>query len=109
MSGVTINVRDDFSPYPGSRKEEASLFSGEAFRNECLLPALDIAKRVTVELDGTQGYGSSWLEEAFGGVVRDGYDPSVILLVSEDAELINEINDYIREAKERKEAQNVVN
>ena len=26
-----------------------------------------------MEIDGTEGYGSSFLEEAFGGLVRKGY------------------------------------
>jgi len=35
-----------------------------------LVPALKEFDRVTVLLDGTMGYGSSFLEETFGGLVR---------------------------------------
>jgi len=35
-----------------------------------LIPALEQNEEVLVELDGVVGYGSSFLEEAFGGLVR---------------------------------------
>jgi hypothetical protein len=44
--------------------------SGEALRRK-LLAVLNATKgRVTVDLDGTKGIGSSFLDEAFGGLVR---------------------------------------
>jgi hypothetical protein len=52
-------------------------FSGEEFREELLEPALKQAieqKHVlTIILDGVSGYGSSFLEESFGGLVRSGF------------------------------------
>ena len=66
----------DRCPYPGGRYISDGPFSGEAFRDEILLPALlaSIAtgQRLQVVLDGVPGYGSSFLEEAFGGLVRSG-------------------------------------
>ena len=42
--------------------------------NEILYPkfleAIDSKKILTVDLDGGYGYGSSFLEESFGGLVR---------------------------------------
>ena len=50
-------------------------------------------------MDGTRGYGSSFLEEAFGGLVRKGFSQDQILssfeLNSSDPSLIEEVHDYI--------------
>ena len=64
-----INVAADFSKFPAGRYLNDGKFSGEAFR-ERLVSLLAAGKKVLVELDGTYGYGSSFLEEAFGGLVR---------------------------------------
>ena len=102
LSEVRINVARDFSPFTFSRFEKDADWSGEQFLRDYLIPAVKVGKNVIVELDGTRGYGSSWLEEVFGGVVREGYDPSAIVLVSEDEFLIGEINDYIANAHKPK-------
>ena len=71
----TIKVVD-YVPAPGGRYIADGPFSGEWFREEILRPALDEAlrngSRVDVHLDGAPGYGSSFLEEAFGGLIRTG-------------------------------------
>jgi len=70
---TTINIAQDFSDTPlGRYHPNDGLFSGERFREEFLLPALQEGK-VEVILDGTEGFGSSFLDEAFGGIVRDGH------------------------------------
>ncbi len=72
-----INVAADFSRFPGGRYLGDGPQSGERFRQELLTPALNDASIVTVQLDGTLGYGSSFLEEAFGGLIRvDGFSLS---------------------------------
>lgn len=45
--------------------------SGEEFRDLFLIPNLEIFGETIVDLDGTLGYGSDWLEEVFGGLVRE--------------------------------------
>ncbi len=67
---MIINIARDFSRFPAGRYVSDGPYSGEAFRNDHLLPALKDAHKVIVELDGARGYGSSFLEEAFGGAVR---------------------------------------
>lgn len=71
----TINVAMDFSRYPLGRTAEDGDHSGLRFRTEHLLPAFKANERVVVELDGTRsGYGSSFLDAAFGDLVRkDGF------------------------------------
>jgi STAS-like domain of unknown function (DUF4325) len=72
-----INVAEQFSRRPVGRYLSDGDSSGEAFRLHLLLPALDEPSPVMVILDGVAGYPSSFLEEAFGGLVRDhGYAAS---------------------------------
>ena len=78
MTVKIIHVREDFTEFPGGRYREDGTFSGEEFRNDFLIPALDNFDQVLVQLDGTAGYPSSFLEEAFGGLVRAGYSRAAL-------------------------------
>lgn len=66
---TTIHIASQFSSTPGGRFKRMGPSSGEEFR-ERLIQLLDKNQNVTVILDGAEGYGSSFLEEAFGGLVR---------------------------------------
>lgn len=78
-----LSVAQDFSRTPGPRWEVQGKFSGEVFRNTVLLPkfreAVEHHQKLLVDLDYTAGYASSFLEEAFGGLVRLGISPKEIL------------------------------
>ena len=78
MSNKTISVAVDFSPSPAGRYRSDGPYPGEAFREDLLLPALRAHESVTVEFDGTDGFGSSFLEEAFGGLVREGFTEEML-------------------------------
>ncbi|MBZ9885120.1 STAS-like domain-containing protein [Mesorhizobium sp. CA10] len=67
----TINILRDFSRTPGGRYYTDGPASGQKFRQELLIPTLAKNDRVIIEMDGTRGYPSSFLEEAFGGLVRE--------------------------------------
>lgn len=99
MTQSVVNVAQDFSKYPAGRYNEDGPASGQAFRDKFLIPALKESRSLTIQLDGTRGYGSSFLEEAFGGAVREGYKPEIVKqafkLISEDKSLVEEIQDYI--------------
>lgn len=105
MPPAVIDVARDFGRFPAGRKSTDGDFSGETFRKRLLEPAIAAGhEKVTIELDGTFGYGSSFLEEAFGGLVRSSNrSPEEILarldLRSEDASLLDEIRDYIKNAR----------
>ena len=81
MSGKTvkINIAEDYTQYPGGRYPNDGEGNGESFRAKFLVPVLDAGDRAEIILDGTQGYPSSFLEEAFGGLVRLGYDVEKVL------------------------------
>lgn len=101
MTNKTISIAKDFSRYPAGRFLDDGPASGEQFRRDFLVDIMEGNQKVNIDLDGTRGYGSSFLEEAFGGLTRAGYTPEVIFnkinLVSEDASLIYEIESYIRD------------
>lgn len=97
---TVINIAKDFGRYPAGRYLSDGPFSGEAFRDNLLVPALrNGTGEVEIELDGARGLASSFLEEAFGGLVRQGFDPKVLIarlnLHSSDLSLVEEIREYI--------------
>ena len=104
---TTITVAKDFAQYPFGRFRTDGDYSGQRFREEFLEKELKRgADVVTVVLDGARGLGSSFLEEAFGGLVRAGFEASVLdrrlNVVSKDATRIAQIKGYIIEAQEKK-------
>lgn len=72
MSTKKISVANDFSDTPAGRFKSDGPCSGEEFRDEFIIPALKNYDKVIIDLDGTLGYGSSFLEESFGGILRIG-------------------------------------
>lgn len=76
MQTTMISVLNNFSENPAGRYRTDGPNSGQRFREELLAPALETSDSVTVDLDGALGFGSSFLEEAFGGLVRQGFDAS---------------------------------
>jgi len=68
---ITISIARNFSKYPAGRYRTDGEVSGEAFRDDHLVPALQRGIVVFVTFDGIAGCGSSFLDEAFGGLVRD--------------------------------------
>lgn len=103
-----INIKKNFSRYPAGRYFIDGPYNGQKFREEFLIPALSEAinkgEKVKVELDGVRGYNSSFLEEAFGGLVRSSQFastqdlPEILEFVSTDKSLIEEIHGYMEEA-----------
>jgi hypothetical protein len=65
-----ISIGADFSETPIGRYLEDGDFSGQRFREEFLVPALNDFDKIAVQIDDTEGYGSSFLDEAFGGLIR---------------------------------------
>lgn len=73
---MTYHIAKEFSETPGGRFRKHGPYSGEEFRDDVLCGLLRKAvasdEKLAVVLDGTGGYGSSFLEEAFGGLIRLG-------------------------------------
>lgn len=66
----TIVLAHDFTDAPGGRYRWQGDFSGEEFRDDVLVPALQEASTVIIDLNNALGLPSSFLDEAFGEVTR---------------------------------------
>lgn len=73
MADQTIEIARDYSPYPAGRYRKNSDSSGEEFRERLLIPALKKGGVIHVKFAGAAGYPASFVEEAFGGLVRSGF------------------------------------
>lgn len=103
MNIKKISVAKDFSDMPLGRDEHDGPFNGKRFREEILVPALTDYETVQVDLSGTLGYGSSFLDEAFGGLIREHNfelsDLRTRLIITHVRELtVNRVWNYIEEA-----------
>jgi hypothetical protein len=105
MSDLTLCIATDFSPLPGFRYETQAPNSGERFREELLRPKFEQARRdgakLEVQLDGVEGYTTSFLEEAFGGLARSpGIGPEMvmetIIVKSVQDDLIDDVHWYVK-------------
>lgn len=104
---VSISVAKNFSTTPGFRyRKQSPTTSGEQFRDEILEPAylqaIEHNEKLQVILDGTNGYLTSFLEEAFGGLQRKhpGQDvgKSIEIISNEEKHWIEDIARYIKNA-----------
>jgi hypothetical protein len=108
---MKIKIATDFSRIPCARFLSEGDFPGEEFREKILLPklkdAIDKNEKLEIDLDGTAGLGTSFLEESFGGLIRvDKMDYKIIIetisfISDDDPDYIDEINDYLKEAYEK--------
>ncbi len=92
----TIYIGKQFSDDPSGRFYTDGNGSGEEFREEILIPALRKHSHIIIDIStNVEGYGSSFLSEAFGGVVKYGYFTSDTLInsltlkVGEDMSIYN--------------------
>lgn len=100
-----VDIAQDFSPVPAGRFYTDGPNSGQRFRNEVLIPSLGRFRVVEIVFDGVEGVGSSFLEEAFGGLVReqgmaaDDVLSRLHIVSNADPSLLDEISEYVRDAK----------
>jgi hypothetical protein len=99
-----INIALDFSRTPGPRFIDQGPFSGEKFRKDFLEKTINLYSKVVVNLDGTAGYGSSFLDEAFGGLIRhriikkEDLLKKLEIISTEDESYKIEVNEAIKDA-----------
>ena len=102
---MIINIAQDYTKTPGGRFISEGQYSGEDFRNRVLEPAfekmLDTGETLVVNLDGGYGYGSSFLEEAFGGLARKTKNRDllrIVILSDEEPRLVDDVKEYMEAA-----------
>lgn len=107
---ITLSIAKEFSKTPGFRyKKQSPGTSGEEFRINLLEPkyleATKDGKKLQVVLDGTDGYLTSFLEEAFGGLQRNHLKVKVLdiieIISEEEKHWIEDIKRYATEAIEK--------
>lgn len=106
---IKIIIAEDFTKIPGARYSSEGDFSGEEFRNKILYPKYLEAKKkkekLVVILDGCYGYATSFLEESFGGLVRETKEKGILnniqIVSDEDESLIELINRYVKDAEKK--------
>jgi hypothetical protein len=105
-----IKVVDDFNKKPYGRLISdgpgCEDTAGEVFRDKHLAPALRKYDRVTVDLNGFNRYGRSFLDEAFGGLIRESgftkadLDEKLTYFHDELSSVITIIDERIEKAEE---------
>jgi hypothetical protein len=111
---MKLKISSEFARAPGPRHISEGKHSGELFRKKHLLPQLEKALEsnvlLEVDLDGTAGYGTSFLEESFGGLIReDGYSykdlkQTMRFKSIEEPALLDEIDEYMQDAEQRRQS-----
>ncbi len=75
QEGNSIDIASEYDAYPAGRDDSDGPYNGTKFRNQILRPryvkAFDDGVELVVFIDGVKSFGSSFLEEAFGGLVRE--------------------------------------
>ncbi|NOI60891.1 STAS-like domain-containing protein [Vibrio coralliilyticus] len=106
----TINIIKDFHPKPYGRYEEDGPGAGVYFRKQ-LVQELKENDHVEVVLTGYNRYGRSFIDEAFGGLIREnGYTKAQLekklTYVHADVKSIEELIKDRIEAAERDRCSN---
>ena len=102
-----LHVAKEFSRVLGPRHSKDGRNSAEEFREllaSRLKEAIKLNIMLVVVLDGATGYNARFLDEAFGGLHREGlFKPTEILgymsfVSEENPKLIEKINNYISDS-----------
>jgi hypothetical protein len=104
---VSINISEDFTKTPGARYIREGNFSGEEFRQKILLPkykeCVSNNEKLEINFDGCYGYATSFLEEAFGGLVRELQVFNILnnieIVSYDDLSIMELIEEYVKEAE----------
>lgn len=104
MAERILKIAEEYTENPGGREIKEGPFSGEDFRKKILEPYFSTRKEgdfLTIDLDGLNGYPSSFFEEAFGGIARI-VSPEIVLktirfVCTENPMVIDDMISYINQ------------
>jgi hypothetical protein len=101
-----INLAAEYNEFPFGRYPEHGPYNGQRFRDEQLAPALRAGESLEIDLSGARGLAPSFLEEAFGGLIRLGFDLDDLLqrirvFSRVDPSLEAEVRAYMTDAARR--------
>lgn len=104
---IKIEIAKEFSEYLLCRTRADGEYSAEAFVFDLVLPKFKDNKKVELNFQGTKGYSSAFLEEAFSLLVY-ALDMNYNLfthkfdIITDDTFLISEIEEYVKNPKKMK-------
>lgn len=82
MKKIFFKIADEFSATPGPRYKREGSYSAELLLetklNDLFKKVIESNEILVVDLDGTKGYATSFLEGTFGELARK-YTPKVVL------------------------------
>lgn len=101
-------IAKEYTKNPGARYKMQGEFSGEDFREKVLEPFFKSRGHndvLEIDLDGLNGYPSSFFEEAFGGIARK-YKPNEVLkslkfICNDNPLLPDDLNSYIKQERSK--------
>lgn len=104
---MRIIIVEEFTDTPGGRTIAEGDYSGELFRNTLLIPRYkeSVMKKEKLEIyfDGAYGYPPSFLDEAFGGLVKECHEKNIldniIIISNDDLTIERRIRDYVADAE----------
>lgn len=104
---IRIKISSDFSEIPSGRTVAEGEHSGEEFRDTLLIHKYEDAERINdvleIDFDDCYGFGTSFLEEAFGGMVRKYHKHGILnrikIISTEDETIPENIRKFIEEAE----------
>jgi hypothetical protein len=97
----TINLALTTSPFLGGRFRSQGPSSGEAFRDDILIPLLKVVDLVDIDFDGILGPTPGFFEEAFGGLIRVYGREALLhlcLVATSNKHLVTQVESYLIEA-----------
>lgn len=106
MSTKTISIAKDFHRAPAGRFISDGPYSGEAFKNNFLIPNLNDKNidKLIIDLNGLMGVGSSFWDEAFSTLITEDHfkyedlTQKIQFICNDDDTLIPLLNKYLKEA-----------
>lgn len=109
---MEYKIAKEYTNLPGGRYKKDGDFSGEDFRDTILIKLIEECLKksdeLIINLDGAYGFPPSFLEEAFGGLIRkydyDGLELKKVLkfVAKDEPKLIMDIFSYIEDAEKQK-------
>ena len=108
MKKYNIKIARDFTKAPGFRFKKQGPKSGEELREHLREPLFedpDDKHIITIDFNGCYGFATSFLEEAFGGLVRKTKMKNILerfrFVADDNHEVKESVIRYIKEATER--------
>ena len=100
------NIATEYTKNPGARYIKQGPYSGEDFREKVLVPFFKNKNKgdiLEINLNGLNGYPSSFFEEAFGGIAREFKQDDVLKSLKFECEdnplFINDLISYIKQER----------